>query len=134
VEEQARISPLSICHPAKLLIAHRYCGERMDASDCNPTGATNTFEVKGRVNVEAGVLQTGVLQTLVSPQHCQERTSHPSCPHGAHLFLRLEHHAFKARPYLEFDRYNQHETHFQVLTAVKPPVSKVILSNTPWGP
>lgn len=101
----------------------------MDALVFYPTGELTTFEVKDRFDFE-----DRVLHTLISSRRCQEYTDHHASPYGVHAFLLPECRGFEARPYLEFDRHNHHETHFQVIQEGRPTGFKVVMDNRSWGP
>jgi hypothetical protein len=94
----------------------------MNALVFNHTGELKTFEVKDRFDFE-----DRVLHTLVPPQPCQEYTDHHPSPRGVHVFLHPESRDFEARPYLEFDRHSQNESHFQVMQEGQPTGFKVVL-------
>ena len=80
------------------------------------------IEVSGRFDFE-----DRFLPTLVPPRACQEyREPHPS-PRGVRVFIHPASRNFEARPYLEFSKHIQNETHFHVMQEGQPTGFTVVL-------
>jgi hypothetical protein len=64
---------------------------------------------------------------LVLPRLCKDYTEHDPGPRGVRVFLRPESHDFEARPYLEFAKLVQNETHFHVMQDGQPTAFTVVI-------
>ena len=94
----------------------------MHALVFNHTEELRNIEVKDRFDFE-----DTVLKTLVPTRPCTRyREPHPS-PHGIHVFIHPGSNDFEARPYLEFEKHIQNETHFQVMQEGQPTGFTVVL-------
>ncbi|HJV49794.1 MAG TPA: hypothetical protein VJ549_11015 [Geothrix sp.] len=82
-----------------------------------------TIEVKDRFEFE-----DRFLAVLMPPRPCREYTEpHPS-PRGIRVFRHPENQGFQARPYLEFVKHVQNETHFHVMQEGRPTGLTVVMS------
>jgi hypothetical protein len=81
----------------------------MQALVFHHTEEIGKFEVKDRFEFE-----DTFLNAWVPARPCRDYTAHHPSPHGVHVFLDPRH-GFEARPYLEFEKHIQNETHFQVM-------------------
>jgi hypothetical protein len=80
-------------------------------------------EVKDRFDFE-----DTFLDTLVPPRPCKEYREHHPSPLGVRVSINPERKYFEARPYLEFEKYIQNETHFQVMQEGRPTGFTVVLA------
>ena len=67
------------------------------------------------------------LSHLVPSRPCKEYREHDPGPRGVHVFLRPVSQDFEARPYLEFTKLVQNETHFHVMQEGQPTAFTVVL-------
>ena len=94
----------------------------MQATVFNHSDALNPFEVKDRFDFE-----DTFLSALVPTRPCREYREHHPSPQGIHVFVHPESHDFEARPYLEFTKHVQNETHFHVMQEGHPTGMTVVL-------
>ncbi|GLH74153.1 hypothetical protein GETHLI_26550 [Geothrix limicola] len=84
------------------------------------------FEVKDRFEFE-----DRFLAALMPPRPCREYTEpHPS-PSGIRVFRHPVNQALQARPYLEFVKHIQNETHFHVMQEGRSTGLTVVLAEAP---
>jgi hypothetical protein len=67
------------------------------------------------------------LHMLVPPRPCKDYKEHQASPRGVRVFVHPVNHDFEARPYLEFAKQIQNETHFYVMQEGQPTGFTVIL-------
>jgi len=80
------------------------------------------IEVSGRFDFE-----DTYLHTLVPPRPSKEYRDHHPSPRGVHVFSHPTSDAFEARPYLEFSKLVQNESHFHVMQEGRPTGFTVVL-------